>query len=180
VAKVHTKIHNQREDYLHRLTTKLVKESQFDVFCMEDLNLKGMSRVWGRKVSDFSYYTFQQMLTYKCLRYGKLVIKIGRFEPSSQICSHCGHRQKLELNERTYICPECGLEIDRDTNAALNIRNFALRDIIKNLDTDGTSGINACGDESSGSGGISYLNETVVNEARKSAHNKRANRNHLQ
>ena len=100
--------------------------------------------------------------------------------PSSQICSHCGHRQKLELNERTYICPECGLEIDRDTNAALNIRNFALRDIIKNLDTDGTSGINACGDESPGSGGISYLKETVVNEAGKSAHNKRANRNHLQ
>ena len=179
VAKVHNKIHNQREDYLHKLTTKLVKESQFDVFCMEDLNLKGMSRVWGGKVSDLSYYTFQQMLTYKCLRHGKLVIKVGRFEPSSQICSHCGHRQKLELTERTYICPECGLEIDRDTNAALNIRNFALRDIIKNLDTDGTSGINACGDESSGSGDISYLNETVVNEARKSAHHKRANRNHL-
>ena len=74
VAKIHNKIHNQREDFLHKLTTSLVKESQFDVFCMEDLNLKSMSKLWGRKVSDLSYYTFQSMLTYKCLKNGKKVI----------------------------------------------------------------------------------------------------------
>lgn len=150
------------------------------MFCMEDLNLEGMKKRWGRKVSDLSYYTFQQMLTYKCLKYGKKVIRIGRFEPSSQICSRCGHRQMMPLEERTYKCPECGSTIDRDTNAAINIRNFALRDTIKNLEnTDGTSGINACGDESSGSIGVNCLNETVVKEARKSAHHERANRNHL-
>lgn len=179
VARVHQKIHDQREDFLHKLTTKLVKESQFDVFCMEDLNLDGMKRMWGRKVSDLSYYTFQQMLTYKCLKHGKKVIKIGRFEPSSQICSRCGHRQKMSLDERVYECQGCGSVLDRDTNAALNIRNFALRDVIKNFEnTDGTSGINACGDESSGSGGASRHNKTVVNEARKFPRG-RGNRNHL-
>lgn len=171
VAKVHNKIHNQREDFLHKLTTKLVKESQFDVFCLEDLNLKGMSKLWGRKISDLSYYSFQTMLTYKCLKYGKKVIKIGRFEPSSQICSNCGHRQKLTLEDRIYKCPECGSEIDRDTNAALNIRNFALRDIIKNLNTDGTSGINACGVGSSGCCDVSCNNETTDNEARIFSYN---------
>ena len=58
VAKVHQKISDQRNDFLHKLTTKLVKESQFDVFCLEDLNLNGMKKLWGRKVSDLSYYTF--------------------------------------------------------------------------------------------------------------------------
>ncbi len=179
VARVHQKIHDQREDYLHKLTTKLVKESQFDVFCLEDLNLEGMKKRWGRKVSDLSYYTFQQMLTYKCLKYGKKVIKIGRFEPSSQICSCCGHRQRMSLEERTYKCPKCGSTLDRDTNAAINIRNFALRDTIKNLEnTDGTSEINACGDESSGCDDANCHNETVVSEARKFAQT-RANRNHL-
>ena len=72
----------------------------------------------------------------------------------------------MSLTERTYHCPECGLEIDRDVNAAINIRNFALRDFIKN--TDGTSGINACGNESSGLCDINHIDETIVDEARKS------------
>ena len=180
VAKIHNKIHNQREDFLHKLTTSLVKESQFDVFCMEDLNLKGMSKVCGRKVGDLSYYTFQSMLTYKCLKYGKKVIKIGKFEPSSQICSNCGHRQKLSLEDRIYKCPQCGNEIDRDTNAAINIRNFALRDIIKNLNTDGTSGINACGVGSSDNRGVNCVCETADSETRMFSHLTRENHNHLQ
>lgn len=134
---------------------------------MEDLNLNGMKKLWGRKVSDLSYYTFQQMMLYKSIKYGKKVIQIGRFEPSSQICSCCGHRQKLKLDERTYVCPECGMTMDRDVNAAINIRNFALRNVIKNLNTEGTSGINACGVEGSGSDDASCLNETIDNEARK-------------
>lgn len=174
VAKIHLKISNQREDFLHKLTTGLVKESQFDVFCMEDLNLRGMSKMWGRKVGDLSYYTFQQMLEYKCIKYGKKVIKIGRFEPSSQICSACGHRQKLSLDEREYRCTECGAVMDRDTNAAINIRNFALRDVIKNLNadgnvgyTDGTSGINACGVGSSGNRGANCDCETTDDDTGK-------------
>lgn len=178
VAKVHQHISNQRNDFLHKLTTGLVKDSQFDVFCLEDLNLRGMCKLWGRKVSDLSYYTFQTMLNYKCIKYGKKVIKIGRFEPSTQICSNCGNRQKLNLNDRTYKCPNCGNEIDRDTNAALNIRNFALRDILKN--TDGRSGINAFGDGSSDKHDASCVCETTVNELGKFSRIKLENGNHLQ
>ena len=83
VARVHQKISDQRSDFLHKLSTSLVKESQFDCFCFEDLNLRGMKKLWGRKVSDLSYYTFQTMMQYKCLKFGKKFMKIGRFEASS-------------------------------------------------------------------------------------------------
>lgn len=178
VAKIHQHIADQRNDFLHKLTTGLVKESQFDVFCLEDLNLNAMKKIWGRKVSDLSYYTFQWMLNYKCIKYGKKMIKIGRFEPSSQICSNCGHRQKLQLDERTYACPECGIKIDRDINAALNIRNFALRDILKN--TVGRTGINAFGDGSSDLDDVSHPSETTVDELGKISGIKSENSNHLQ
>ena len=180
VAKIHQKISDQRSDYLHKLSSMLVKESQFDCFCFEDLSLEGMKKMWGRKVSDLSYYTFQQMMLYKALRAGKKVLKIGRFEPSSQICSRCGNRQKMPLDVRTYICPECGQVIDRDLNAAINIRNFALRNIIKNFSTDGRSGINACGDGSSGKKATKSSCETAVREARKFSGIKSENGNHLQ
>lgn len=107
-------------------------------------------------------------MLYKATKIGKVCVKIGRFDPSSQICSKCGHKQKISLDVRTYVCPECGQVIDRDFNAAINIRNFALRNILRN--TDGTSGINACGDGSSDLDGMIYSSETTVNEARKSSH----------
>ena len=168
VARVHQKISDQRCDYLHKLSNNIVKENQFDCFCFEDLNLNGMKKIWGRKVSDLSYYTFQQMMLYKSIKVGKVCAKIGRFEPSSQICSNCGHQQKIPLEQRIYACPECGMTMDRDVNAAINIRNFALRNIFKN--TDGTSGINACGDGSSGKSSTKMVCETIVREARKSKH----------
>ena len=180
VAKVHQKISNQRNDFIHKLTTRLVKESQFDAFCLEDLNLNGMKKLWGRKVSDLSYYTFQFMLNYKCIKYGKKVIKIGRFEPSSQICSNCGHRQKLLLNDRVYKCQECRTEIDRDTNAAINIRNFALRDVIKISNTDGRSGINAFGVGSSGNCDANCNCETTDYELGKFSGKRSENGNYLQ
>lgn len=154
VARCHNHIANQRNDFLHNLTHKLSNESQVLAVCVEDLNLKGMSKFWGRKVCDLSYGTFITQLKYKLKRKGKHLLKIGRFQPSTQICSNCGHRQHMKLTDRTYTCPECGLTIDRDVNAAKNIKSFALRDIIKNLDTDATSGINACGVESSGLSGL--------------------------
>ena len=168
VAKAYQHITNQRMNYLHRLTMELINESQFDVFCLEDLNLKGMSKLWGRKVSDLSYNSFQTMLQYKAAKFGKKVIKIGRFDSSTQICSHCGHRQKMPLDRRVYECPECGLRMDRDVNAALNIRDFAIcRSILKISNTDGTSGINAFGDGSSGLDGESHSGETTVDELGK-------------
>lgn len=111
------------------------------------------------------------MMLYKASKAGKVCAKIGRFDPSSQICSKCGHRQKMPLDVRTYVCPECGQVIDRDLNAAINIRNFALRNILKN--TDGTSGINACGDGSSGKSSAKMSCETAVDETRKSKHCKK-------
>lgn len=111
-----------------------------------------MKKLWGRKVSDLSYYAFQSMLSYKCIKYGKKMLKIGRFEPSSQICSCCGHRQKMPLDVRTYECPECGMKMDRDVNAAINIRDFAVFKVIRKdlKNTAGRAGINAFGDGSSG------------------------------
>ena len=167
VAKIHQKITDQRKDFLHKLSSKLVKESQFDCFCIEDLSLQRMKTLWGRKVSDLGWNMFTSMLNYKAIREGKIFKKIGRFEASSQICHCCGHRQKMLLDVRVYECPECGMKIDRDLNAAINIRNFALRDLMKN--TDGTSGINACGVGSSGIHDASCACETTDIEARKSS-----------
>ena len=108
------------------------------------------------------------------------MLKIGRFEPSSQICSNCGHRQKLSLNDRIYECPKCGTEIDRDINAAINIRNFALRDTIKISNTDGRSGINAFGVGSSGNRDVNCDCETADDELGKCSGIKSENGNHLQ
>ena len=117
------------------------------------------------------------MLNYKLLRRGKYLLKIGRFKPSTQICSKCGNRQKLSLNERTYHCSDCGLELDRDINAAINIRNFAMRKLISN--TVGTTGINACGDKSSGLCDANHIDETIVREARKILRKDTKNGNYL-
>ena len=148
-AKLHNHISNQRNNFLHNLSKKLSDESQVKAICIEDLNIQKLMKYWGRKVSDLSYYTFTSMLDYKLKRRGKRLLKIGRFQPSTQICSNCGHRQHMKLTDRTYVCPGCGMTLDRDVNAAKNIKSFALRDIIKNLSTDATSGINACGVEGS-------------------------------
>ena len=123
LARLHEKISNQRLDFLHKLSSKLISENQ--AICIEDLNIQGMSKLWGRKINDLSYYTFIQMLLYKSTWEGKMIIKIGRFEPSSQICSHCGYRNhNLTLKDRTWICPKCNSKLDRDINAAINIRDF--------------------------------------------------------
>ena len=180
VARIYQKISDQRQDFLHKLSTSIVKENQFDCFCFEDLNLKGMQKLWGRKVSDLSYYSFQQMMLYKAVKVGKICIKIGRFKPSSQLCSKCGHRQKMTLDKRTYVCPECGITMDRDLNAAINIRDFAIfRAIRKDLtNTDGRSGISAFGDGSSGKHDASRACETAVDELGKFSRNQLENGNH--
>ena len=120
------------------------------------------------------------MMLYKAVKVGKIFIKIGRFKPSSQLCSKCGHRQKMTLDKRTYVCPECGMTMDRDLNAAINIRDFAVfRAIRKDLtNTDGRSGINAFGDGSSGKHDASRACETAVNELGKFSGLKSENSNH--
>lgn len=122
VARIHEKIANSRSDTLHKLSTDLV--TRFDVICVEDLNLRGMvkNHSLARAVSDASIGTAIRMIKEKAERYGKTVVKIDRWFPSSKTCSDCGHIvEKLPLSVREWACPECGTVHDRDANAAANI-----------------------------------------------------------
>lgn len=129
VNKYHKKIYNCRLDFLHKLSTRLVND--YDIICMEDLNASGMlqNHKLAKSIADASFFEFNRELEYKTKWYGKVYQQIDRFYPSSQLCSHCGNKssQTKDLGVRTYICPVCGLEIDRDYNASINILNEGLR-----------------------------------------------------
>jgi putative transposase len=127
VAKIHYKIACVRKDALHQVTTRLAKNHSEVV--IEDLNVKGMSRnhKLASAILDGGFYEFRRQLTYKCGWYGSKLTVVDRFYPSSKTCSGCQKVQKeLSLKERTYCCEHCGLEIDRDLNAAINLRNQAV------------------------------------------------------
>lgn len=122
VARIHEKIANSRSDTLHKLSTDLV--TRFDVICVEDLNLRGMvkNHNLARSLHDASIGTAIRMIEEKAERYGKTVVKIDRWFPSSKTCSACGYIvEKLPLSVREWTCPECGTIHDRDANAAANI-----------------------------------------------------------
>lgn len=122
VAKIHEKIANQRSYFLHNMSTSLV--SNYDVICVEDLNVDGMKRnhKLAKSISDAGWSSFITMLEYKCDWYGKSLVKVDRFFPSSQTCSSCGHKDgKKELSIRQWECYNCGQIHDRDLNAANNI-----------------------------------------------------------
>lgn len=122
VAELHEHIANQRKDYLHKVSHKLINENQ--VVCLEDLNVKGLlkNHHLALSISDVGWSELVSMLQYKADWYGRTVQKIGRFYPSSQICSSCGCvTGKKPLHIREWICPECGAKHDRDVNAAKNI-----------------------------------------------------------
>ena len=121
VAKIHEKIANSRKDFLHKLTTNLVSEN--DVICVEDLNVSGMlkNRKLSKAVADVGIFELNRQIEYKAEWYGKQVVKISRWFPSTKICSSCGNIRIMKLSQRVYEC-ECGLIIDRDLNAAINIK----------------------------------------------------------
>jgi putative transposase len=130
VARLCEKIKNQRVDYCHKVTTELIRDSQTDTFVVEDLNVAGMAknRNLSQAIRDVSFGEFFRQMAYKCDWYGKNLIKIGRFEPSSKTCSHCGHiKQDLTLSDREWTCEACGTIHDRDLNAARNIKIFGLK-----------------------------------------------------
>lgn len=120
LSKQHLKIANQRKDFQFKLAKELCET--YDVICLEDLNIKAMQRMWGKKVSDLSHSCFVNILKQQAAKYGVTVFEIPRFYPSSKLCSNCGCVvDDLPLKVRSWVCPTCGVTHDRDFNAALNI-----------------------------------------------------------
>lgn len=130
LALLHEKINNCRNDFLHKLTHRLTHDNQMNTLCLETLNVKGMikNHNLARSINDVAWSKFNEYIDYKTKWYGKNLIRIGRFEPSSKICSVCGNiNNDLKLWDREWVCPVCKSDLDRDTNAAKNILKFALQ-----------------------------------------------------
>ena len=134
LAKIHERIANQRKDYLHKLSRNIA--NRYDYVFVEDLNLIEMSErkeelKLGKDISDLGYGNFLNYLSYKLDWLNKKLVKVNRYFPSSQICSSCGYRKSdLTLNQRSWICPQCGTKHNRDINASINIKKEGIRMIL--------------------------------------------------
>ena len=127
VAKIQEHIANQRKDWIHKLSTRLADE--YDIVCVEDINMQNMARSLklGKSTNDNGFGMFRDILSYKLLTRGKVLVKIDKWFPSSKMCRHCGTvNSELKLSDRVWIC-SCGAVINRDENAAINIMNEGLR-----------------------------------------------------
>ena len=133
VRKIHTKIKNVRGDFLHKTTSSMI--AKYDGIVLEDLNVRGMMKnhCLAKSIADVSLSEFKRQLKYKAMWNSKHFVLIGRFEPTSKTCSNCGYIQDMPLSKRQYNCPYCGMSLDRDLNASINICRL------------GQSRINACG-----------------------------------
>lgn len=133
VARLHEHIKNQREDYLHKISNFII--NNYDTIILEDLNIKYMMKnhILAFSIGEIGWYKFTSMLKYKANWYGKNIIRIGRFEPSSKCCSSCGIiNKKLTIQDRFWTCV-CGEIHDRDVNASKNIKKFGLRNKPSNV-----------------------------------------------
>lgn len=134
VARVQEHIANQRKDFLHKLSTQLIKD--YDIICLEDLKVSNMlkNHKLARSIADVSWATFVSYLTYKSVWYDKQISKISTFFPSSQTCNVCGEKFPLTKDPavREWTCPSCSSKLDRDINAATNILNEGLKQLAIN------------------------------------------------
>ncbi len=129
VSKLHERTKWLRKDFLDKTSFNFVNDNQVNTICMEDLNVKGMvkNRKLSKAISDVGWSMFVDMINYKSEWIGKNFIQIGRFEPSSKLCSNCGyHNSELKLKDREWTCLSCDTTHDRDINAAVNIKKFGL------------------------------------------------------
>lgn len=127
LSRFHERIANRRNDYIHKFTTRIVRENQ--AVCVEDLNVNGMisNHCLAKSVSSVSFGEVVRQLEYKCRWYGRDFVKVERFYPSSKTCHECGHvKSDLTLSDREWVCPSCGAVIDRDLNAARNILDHGM------------------------------------------------------
>lgn len=145
LARLSEKISNQRRDYC--IKTALYFARKYDVIVLEDINMQNMSRTLrlGKSVNDLGFGEFRRWLEYEGEKYDSLVYYADKWFASSKTCHECGEKNSLlRLSDREWVCPHCGSIIDRDRNAAMNLRDYFI-----DINTAGTAGINACGDTSS-------------------------------
>lgn len=130
MANIHEKVANQRTDYINKVTHDIVSDNQATNYAIEALNVKGMmqNHKLAGAIGQVGWNMFVNTLKYKASLSGKSVLEIGQFEPSSKMCSKCGNiKSDLKLSDRIYKCDKCWLEIDRDLQASINIKNFAYK-----------------------------------------------------
>jgi putative transposase len=142
LAKLHNRVTNIRKDALHKLTSDVTR--RFHTIGIEDLNVRGMlqNRHLSRAVADMGFYEFKWQVEYKATMRGGLVVVADKWFASSKLCHQCGHKvEALTLATRSWSCPECGTHHDRDVNAAINLKNYAVG-----------ATVSACGEEGSGFG----------------------------
>jgi len=125
LSRQYRKVSRQRLDWQWKLATDLCRH--FDTLCFETLNIDGMKRLWGRKVSDLAFYQFVQLLEFKCAKHDKKLVQIRQWDSTTKPCNNCGRKNgNLTLADRHWTCPTCKTEHDRDINAAINIKQAGL------------------------------------------------------
>lgn len=133
IAKVYEKISNIKNNWIHQTTHNIISENQGNYIFMEDLNVKGMlkNHKLAKSIQFQSWYKFKEVLTYKALWNGQNVVSIDRWTPSSKTCHKCGFKnENLTLNDRSWTCPDCNTNHDRDINAAINIKQFGIQQLV--------------------------------------------------
>ena len=153
LARLHRKVANRRRDFTMQEAARLAKE--YDVIVIEDLDMQAMARSLrlGKSVNDLGWGMFRNALRWQCEKRGCELVVADKWFPSSKTCNHCGAVNKdLNLSDRDWVCPECGCIVDRDYNAACNLRDWFFEHVNEIYSTDGTAGIHACGDSASASG----------------------------